>query len=120
MQDNGNVENVLEENIISDDVRAKLDDSSSSCHSNNEEIFSNSNLSRMDKSYLRLTPLEYMNDEVVEAVQIPESCRQIIEEKNMKVCMIQLMKIICEHAFQLVVLSIGFVCITVLRLGEKV
>lgn len=79
-----------EENVISDDVRAKLDDSSSSCQSNNEEIFSNSNLSRMDKSYLRLTPLEYLNDEVVEAVQIPESCRQMLEDKDLKVCVFQL------------------------------
>jgi len=48
-----------------------------------EETFSN--LTRTKVEYLKLTPSEYVEDEVIDTVHIPDSYRQILEDYKLKV-----------------------------------
>lgn len=55
-----------------------------SFHSNSdEETFSN--LTRTKVEYLKLTPSEYVDDEVIDTVHIPDSYRQLLEDYKLKV-----------------------------------
>lgn len=79
------VENAVEVNIPSStpDI-PNFDDSFSSSSSTVDDAFMNTSLTRMKMEYLKLTPSEFVDNEVIEGA-IPEPIRQLIEDKNLKV-----------------------------------
>lgn len=68
------------------DVHSVFDESFGSCASNLEETFTN--LTRTKVEYLKLTPSEYVDDEVVDTISIPDGIRHILEDKDLKVSLI--------------------------------
>ncbi|CAL8083337.1 unnamed protein product [Orchesella dallaii] len=83
VEDNDLNENLTERSLNIEALNASsavLDDSFGS-HAD-EETFSN--LTRTKVEYLKLTPSEYVDDEVIDTVHIPDSYRQLLEDYKLK------------------------------------